>query len=383
MTKAPIFVKFDYPDYSKLDSLHFNWRHSLSFNKVWNCVIGERESGKSVSSWIYLWNAFVSGHPSLVLRRRSADITSAYLDDAAKLLNKFLRAPIQFVYLKGDVGSGIADVRVGMAGEIYTPLNAKQLPLFFRVIALSVPMSRIKSNMISNIRYIFFDEFICNLRAGEKYLSGDEKFLIQEIYTTYNREAQRPIRILMAGNPYSVYNPIFIGLNVNTALLQPGKFITGPDYTIDCFQVPPQLKETILAANPLYQFDDSYRRYAFNGEAINDQNIRIHRFEPKGFKLKYVFRMGREYLSVHAGSGTDAQGGFKYWCCKHDASWAQHLAKNRNVIVFSFADMMDRTVKYDAQMAVQLQSLRDAANHRRITFNCIDASYMLEDVYNA
>ena len=166
-------------------------------------------------------------------------------------------------------------------------------------------MNRIKSLMLANVKYMFNDEFICNLRAGEKYLTADEYFLIKEIYTTYNREASTPIRILAAGNPYSVYTPLFMGLNVDTSKLKPGAFIVGPNYVIDCFQVPPELKEQILAANPMYEFDDSYRRYAFSGEAINDQNIRLHKFEPKGFKLQFVFKMGKDFLSVHKGSNPD------------------------------------------------------------------------------
>jgi hypothetical protein len=365
------------------DDLHFRWHHALTLNKTWNCVIGERESGKTVASWLLIWNAFLHGRPSLVLRRRIADITCAYIDDAAKAINKFLRRPIQFVYLKGDVGTGIADVRVGFADQTYTPLTAKKLPLLFRIIGLSVPMSRIKSNMINDVAYIFFDEFICNLRGGEKYLAGDELFLIQEIFTTYNREASRAIRIIMAGNPYSVYNPIFMGLGVNTALLKPGAYIVGPHYSIDCFQVPPQLKEQILRNNPMYQFDDSYKRYAFNGEAINDTNIRIHKTEPAGFKLKYVFKMGRDYLSLHQGIGTDQKEEYRYWACKHDAAWIQHIGKRRNVVVFNFQDMVEHTVKFDVTWYQQLEGVRDAINKRRVTYNCIDASYMLEDVYNA
>lgn len=159
--------------------------------------------------------------------------------------------------------------------------------------------------MLKDVKYMFNDEFICNMRAGEKYLTADEYFLIKEIYTTYNREASTPIRIIAAGNPYSVYTPLFMGLGVDTAKLKPGAFVVGPNYVIDCFQVPPELKKRILQENPMYQFDDAYERYAFGGEAINDQNIRIHKTEPQGFKLKFVFKMGQDYLSIHKGEGPD------------------------------------------------------------------------------
>lgn len=155
--------------------------------------------------------------------------------------------------------------------------------------------------MIPNLKYMFFDEFICNLRGGEKYLK-DEHFLIQEIYTTYNREAATPIRIMAAGNPYSTYCPLFVGLGVQTSLLKPGKFVVGDDYVIDCFQAPPELKEKILAANPMYQFDNAYKRYAFGGEAVNDANIKLHKCEPAAFKMKWVFKFGNQFISVHENS---------------------------------------------------------------------------------
>ena len=362
----------------KRDKLHFRWGLTLSYNKTWNFVIGERESGKSVDSWFLLYNAFIKeGRPSLVLRRRIADITPAYIEDTTNVLNKFLDEPIQLVYMKGDIKSGIIDIRLGKAGENYSWRNINQLPVFFRIIALSNPMNRIKSLMLPNVKYIFMDEFICNLRGGEKYLSADEYFLVQEIYTTYNRESVTPIRIIAAGNPYSVYTPLFMGLGVDTSKLKPGAFVVGDNYVVNCFQVPDELKATILAANPMYQFDDAYKRYAFSGEAINDQNIRIQKTEPKGFKLKYVFKMGKDFLSIHRGSGKD----FKYWCCKHNSDWVNKVGERRKIIVFNFADMIEGSIKFGFDDMKELIGIKNSMNQRQITYNCIDAQYMLEDIY--
>lgn len=367
---------------AKLDNLHFDWQDPLSYNKTWNFAIGERESGKSVNSWIHIYNAFYyRDRPSIVMRRRIADITTAYIDDTTTLLNKFLlpEEQIQLCYLKGDVNSGIADIRVGKAGETYTYAQIKDLPVFFRVIALSCPMNRIKSLVLSNVQYMFFDEFLANTRGGEKYLA-DEHFLISEIYTTYNREAETPIRILGAGNPYSVYCPLFASLGVDSSKLKPGAFIEGPNYIIDCFQAPEELKRKIRAANPMYQFDDSYARYAFSGEAINDHNIRVHKTEPRGFKLKYVFKLGSDFLSIHYGSAEDKEGKVRYWCCSHHADWVEKVSKRRKLIVFDYGDLVCGAIRWDHGEYANIISLRDAMNKRQVWFNCIDASYMTEDV---
>lgn len=370
--------------WQNLDDLHFKWNRILGYQKTWNFAVGERESGKSVNSWISVFNAFYyRRRPSLVLRRRIADMTSAYLDDIATLLNKFLKPEyqIQLCYLKGDVSSGIADVRVGELNAKYTYAQQKQLPILFRVIGLSTPMNRIKSMVLRDVQYIFFDEFLANLRGGEAYLKGDEHFLIQEIYTTYNREASTPIRIICAGNPYSVYCPLFSALNVDSGQLKPGAFVVGPNYVIDCFQTPPKLKEIILKNNPMYQFDDSYKRYAFCGESINDQNIRLYKMEPKGFKLRWVFKMGNDYLSIHSGPKTTYKDEpFTYWVCKHKSDWLAKVSKRRKVVAFNYADLIAGTIKWNGQLIGAFSSLRTAMATRKITYNCVDASYMLEDL---
>lgn len=362
----------------KRDNLHFRWNKTLSYNKTWNFAIGERESGKSVDSWFLLWNAYhYEGRPSIVLRRRIADITPAYIEDTANVLNKFLDKPIQLLYMKGDIKNGLVDVKIGEAAKDYSYKEIQKLPTFFRVVGLSNPMNRIKSLMLNNVKYIFFDEFIANLRGGEKYLAADEHFLIQEIYTTYNREAKSAIRIICAGNPYSVYTPLFMGLGVDTSALKPGAFVVGDDYVVNCFAVPPQLKALILKNNPMYQFDDAYKRYAFSGEAVNDTNVRLQKTEPKGFKLRYVFKMGNDFLSIHRGNGKD----FKFWVCKHDSQWLSKVGKNRRIICFNFGDMIDGAVKFSIDNLKEFHDIKNAMDSRTITYNCIDAQYMMEDVY--
>ena len=124
--------------------------------------------------------------PSVVLRRRIVDMTSAYIDDIATLLNKFLKPEeaIQLLYLKGDVSSGIADVHVAplSVGPV-APISIKKYPVFFRLIGLSTPMNRIKSLLLCNVKYFFFDEILANTAGGERYIQGDKQFLISEIYT--------------------------------------------------------------------------------------------------------------------------------------------------------------------------------------------------------
>ena len=44
--------------------------------------------------------------------------------------------------------------------------------------------------------------------------------------------------------------------------------------------------------------------------------------------------------------------------------------------------MIDGSVKFSQEMTLTTLSLKQAMNNRQITYNCIDAQYMLEDVYS-
>lgn len=279
---------------------------------------------------------------------------------------------------------GMMDIRMGESGETYSPARIKKLPIFFRVIGLSTPMNRIKSLMLPNVKYMFYDEFIANLRGGEKYLE-DEAFRIKEIYTTYNREAVTPIKIYACGNPYSVYNALFSDLKVDTRKVKPGAFIVGDNYVVDCFQIPPTLKERILAANPLYQFDNSYAKYAFNGEAISDANIRLQKTEPKGFKLQFVFKLGSELLSVHSGPNAARANDepLTWWVCKHDLSWLSKVGHKRKILCFDFADLMKGGLLVgQLDLIKKFGSFKLAITQRKVGYNCVDAEYLTEDIYS-
>ena len=60
----------------------------------------------------------------------------------------------------------------------------------------------------------------------------------------------------------------------------------------------PELREFIIKNDPTYQFDDAYRRYAFDGVSIEDEQIKIALKRPEGFAIRYVFKVSNRYLYV-------------------------------------------------------------------------------------
>ena len=157
----------------KLDDLHFSFREVDSYNKPFNFIISEREAGKTTAMVLKMWKAFQENRTSLILRRQAVDITDLYIDSIQNVLNKFIDTPIEFTYKRSKMKDGMLEVYV----------NDK---LFFWVVALSSKLQRLKSLMLPRIKYMFFDEFIVNMKLGERYLQSEE-FKFKEIFNTFQR----------------------------------------------------------------------------------------------------------------------------------------------------------------------------------------------------
>ena len=355
------------------DNIHYRPRRIDSYNKIFNFIISEREGGKTtaiIANKVY--KAWYHRHrPSIILRRQTVDITEVYINDIQDTINDFLsdKRKIKFEYKKGSISEGIVDVKV----------NGKP---FVRIISMSLPKSRIKSLRYDDPAYIITDEFIVDNRNGEKYLK-DEAGKFKEIYNTFLRFATKhnhTLKCYFCGNPYSVYNPYFIWLNVDLSKIKPGAFIVGHNYAIECYQITEALRQHIKETNPLYEFDDSYTRYAFNGESINDANINIQSKQPEGYKLKYIFRLQNKYLHIYYKRmnrdkvSTDFG---KYWIADKDT-----YTGSKNVYSVDFNNLVDGTQLVTSELRQITWRLKEAIGNRDVSYNSISASYLTEAIYN-
>ena len=347
------------------DNLHYDGNNIDSLNKAFNFIISERELGKT--TWVWIKKAFKDfcryKRTTIVLRRRIADITEAYIDDIAEVINKFNSERVTFEYKK-TMGTGIVDILIDEER-------------FIRIIALSNPMSRIKSLILRNLKYIVFDEFICNTRGGEKYLD-DETFRFKELFNTFQRESP-DIKCYFLGNPYSMYNPYFVWVKVDTRQLYPGCIVKGDQWAVECGVLSDELRQFILNRNPLYKFDDGYKKYAFFGQAINDSNIQLEDKCPAKFKLRHVIRIESKYLYVY--SETSDTGykdwDFTMWACVRDT----YDGKNRAVFCFDFKDLVNNTILMSKEDRARFNYFRNCIRFRRIKFETIEASYLAEQIY--
>ena len=346
------------------DNLHFTFNNIDGYNKPFNFVISEREAGKSTAMILdKLFKNFKSGYTSLVFRRLINDITSIYIDDVSEIINKFSEEQIHFDYKKGSIKEGIVDV--------YATYQEKKR-LFMRIVALSNPVSRIKSLFLKDIRYIVFDEFICNPKFDERYLKN-EAFKFKEIFNTFQREYPQ-LKCYFLGNPYSLYNPYFVDFKVDTSKLKRGAIITGCNYVIQCYQICDELRALILKRNPLYQFDDSYRKYAFEGIAINDVNIPIRRQLPNNYSLRYAFRIDNKYIVVYRNN--DYLDEMQYYIKVED-----NVSKKRRTFCFDFDDLIAHVVMLSVQERASFNSLKRAIREQSVEYESEECYYLTAEIY--
>ena len=346
------------------DNIHFSSRTIDGYGLPFNFIVSEREAGKSTDIWLKCYNQWKKdGSTSLVVRRKITHITKAYIDDISKIINKFTDDNVKFEYPLSSLKDGIVDINI----------NGK---IFIRVCALSTDITALKSLVLLNLKYIIFDEFICNQRFGEKYLK-DECTKFMEVYNTFRRESHG-LKCYFLGNPYSLYNPYFMFFNVDTSKLKRGVIMSDKkSYVIQCYEITPELKEYILSVNPLYQFDNSYTKYAFEGQNVNDQNIVIHKECPPNFRLMYVFKSANRYIGLYRAS-IWIESDILYYATFINA---ESVSKRRDIICFDFEELVERVVMLSPDEKYKFQKIKDSMRKRLIAFSSIECYYLLEEIY--
>lgn len=352
------------------DDIHYNGKKMFGYNKPFNMVLSEREAGKSTLMVKLCYDFFRNtGKPTIILRRRTADITEQYLYDT------FVTIPQNFTngecpeakFKKSSITQGMVDIT--LCGK-----------LWIRVIAMSAPLMRLKSAALppNSLKYMFLDEAVVNARMGEKYLAN-EAFAIKEIYNTYNRftykrDEGKALKFIAFGNPYSYYHPIIADWGVNVNEMHPGVILTGDTWCVECYQICDELKEKIISSNPLFRMNSIYTDYAMKGIAINDMNFRIMDKQPEGFSLYYCFKLHGKTVGVYRGLSDDLH----YWTCLLDEN---NISRKRNVLCYDFGDMSnDRTILSERGKK-DFMLLKGCIRYRQIAHRSAEEASLIEELY--
>lgn len=141
----------------------------------------------------------------------------------------------------------------------------------------------------------------------------------------------------------------------------------------------PELRDFILNANPDHDWDDTYERYAFDGDAINDDNVWIDEKRPDGFKLRYCFKIQDRYLWVWRGVNFQLDEEIwsrTYWLdARPDAP-----GKRRDVISIDFESMTKSSLLINTFRGL-FDSLKRAIALNRVSYSTPEAYYLVQLVY--
>ena len=347
----------------ELDNLHYNWRDIDGYGKAYNFAMGPREPGKTSMMWltkIYLpWKK--DHRPWIYLVRKSVEINDALIESIfSTIINKFTDDNVSPTYKRGTFNEGITDVSI----------DGK---LFFRIVALGIDLRRIKLAVLPNIKGVFMDEYIIDPKTGEKYATN-EAFKIKEAYTTWRRECDGQLRMYFAGNPYSLFNPLFVDWGIEISRLKKDQFYVGDNFVVHWCTLHPKLVEKLLRDNPNYQFDEDYRQYALEGMAINDSNIKLGTLPPH-YSLQYSFRFQNKYIGVFKNNFYEDMED-KYFC-----KFLDGIGKQRTAYCLDFEDMLDRTIILSIEERNKLKRFKNALRMGLVAFEDINVYYYLVEIY--
>lgn len=368
----------------ELDNLHYDYRAIDGYNKAFNFVMSPRELGKTSMMWIKkIYLPWKRNHkPWIYLVRQSVEITDALIDSIKDtIINKFTDDNVEFTYKTSNFKDGIVDVFIvehhiekqkqedGKEIEIDNPENV----LFFRVVSLSIKLRKIKLAVLKDVAGVFMDEYIINPKLQEKYLP-DEAMKIKEAYTTWRREASGVLRFYIVGNPYTLFNPLFVDWDVDVNNLKLGEFYVGEIYVIHVASLSQQLKDKLLEVNPLYKFDEDYSDYALYGTPINDKNIRLGE-RPKNYYLRYVFYYNNRYIGIFQNRAFDVND-------KFFVEFVNEVSAKRTIFCVELDDLVERALVLSLEERNRLNYFKDAFRKRNVVFKDINCYYFFKEIYN-
>ena len=357
------------------DNLHYSYRAIDGYNKAINVVISPREPGKTTQMWmdkIYLpWKK--THRPWIYLVRQAVEIDDALIESIFSTnMNKFTDDDLHPIYKTSSFSNGIVDIFLAVTRKEGDEEITENL-LFIRIVALSVKMYRIKKAILRNIAGVFMDEFIINPKFAERYLPKEFERL-QEAYSTWRRECDGVLKMYFCGNPYSLFNPLFVGLKVNIAKLKRGEFYVGDSFVIHWATLSPELKAKILEENPFYKFDEEYADYAVEGQATNDTNIKLGTL-PRNFHLSFVIRMEGKFIGIFQNNYVEDLED-RFFC-----RFLDEVSARRTVYCFDFSEMLERSVLVSIDERMRLRRFKESMAKRMVSFEDVNVYYYMEEVY--
>lgn len=246
-------------------ALWYSPQPQLTFNRIYNFVIGVRGGGKTFNCLKQGIRSFKkSGKQFIYLRRHQTQ-----LDDACS--GKGKQGDL-FAYIRHEDEFPNDDIKVvkEKGGGYVFMLNGEVMGYGK---ALSTSMSR-KSLAMPNVKLIIFDEFVIDAKAGshERYLGGGEGevFLFHNFYETVTRG--NDVQVFFVGNAFSMVNPYFIDLKIRIQSPENNKVYKGKFWTVVIWKSEEFIEQR--AQTQFYQATKGtkFHEHAFNNSFYLDSN---------------------------------------------------------------------------------------------------------------
>ena len=367
-----------------LDDIHWKGNKLLSLGKDINIAISGRIPGKTTFFNIMLYRQWYEKNRRFVmLTRLQVDVSDSMIDDIAKTINKFLPADsrIKLVFSKGNLKNGICDVYCYPEDSTATLFSTDEDHLFFRVIALSTPIDRIKkAHMVPNCEWFFFDEFTVSKKLGGKYLPYEAE-IFDQVYNTYYRESKH-LRCIFCGNPYSKYNPYTAWFKMNLKDIKIGNIYTGDKWAIEYIKISPELRQWVIDHNGLLDLiSEEEQMFNLEGESIEDDNIVIVENEPKNMRLAYLFKLNGKILGVYKfdmSAKIDFEIDPWYWIKMMPNDYN---TTRRHIACFNAYDLCTGVKMHNRKESTRFDNLCRAYRNYAIAYNSLEAASYFEEIY--
>ena len=341
-----------------LDDIHYNLRRINGHNAIFNFVNSGRSVGKSTAMTSQIINAWRKGYTSIVVVRYKSDIDEEYINN---FMGDF--AELGFVP-KIKAKSGVAYI-VDPDGKLVITFYA-------------LNRGKRKSVVKKDVMYIFFDEYIVNLKRGDRYLR-DEVRLFMELYGTVSRGFSGVTRCYFFGNPFSLGNPYFTYFGVDTSKIKPNTISTFQDgkVAVEFFVATGALKELIEKSSyfQMSRHDEEYFRYILEGKSLNDDLDLLMPETPLASNRKAIFIVKDQYI--------EARAFFNEGVYSIHFGELKERGSRQRLDVIDFADLESGASLIDTERRKDLSIIKNCIKHRRYFTSKIEYNIIIEEIYRA
>lgn len=256
---------------------YWNINKCLSYNKMFNVIMGGRGIGKTTQIMIWcIMQRLTKGKKFVYLRRYKPEC-----GQQKGLMTKYLDN-VQFV---GDGENG---------GTYY---YGKEVIGYLKCLAVS---SDYKSVDFDDVEYLIYDEAILMPGQPKRYLKGEIEVLLELISTIFRTRSGYKVFIL--GNNLDFFNPYCQYFNIDVF----NKVYVGEEMYIEYADASPELV-TAEKETPLYKLTKgtSYHEYHYNNEVFTTSNREIKEL-PKNASYRFGIKINQYTLRFYAIANDDS-----------------------------------------------------------------------------